>query len=62
FNVDLYADLNSKEGALNWLSELQGMSKTTMRLRKITKKAESLLLVKLAAYLYQRNSTVTDKG
>ena len=51
--VDLYVELNSKEGALNRLSELQEMSKTNMRLRKIMKKAESLLLEKLAAYLYQ---------
>ena len=33
-NVDLYVDLNSMEGALNWLNEFQEISKTTMRLTK----------------------------
>ena len=29
-NVDLYVDLNTKEGALKWLNEFQEISKTTM--------------------------------
>ena len=35
FNVNLYVDLNTKEGALKWLNEFQEISKTTMLLKSI---------------------------